>query len=322
MSAHESRRRDCDSVFYSPVLRFASSPVSRTLPSPPMPVPVRAALVFLAFVALTLVMTWPQALVLQTRAYEHFDVFFNLWRLRWIEHALASSPADLFNGNQFYPERGVLAYSDAILVQGLIAAPLKPVLVHNLILLGGMAGSGAAMFVLAHHFSRSVAASMLAGVVFAFAPYRIAHMMHMEMQWAVWMPLAFWALQRTLDTGFTRFGLLTGLFVFLQLLSCVYYTFFLALALIVVGGVQLLWTPGGRWMRTVAALALGAVCAGVLALPYAAQYRRASSHVGTRSLEEVARYSAWPISYVSMSESNYLYRNVRHGGEEKALFPG
>src|SRR5215213_8825179 len=76
------------------------------------------------FALVTALMTWPQVLVLKTHAVDHQDVYFNLWRLRWIAHAIATSPADLFNGNIFYPERGVLAFSDAMLVEGLLAAPL------------------------------------------------------------------------------------------------------------------------------------------------------------------------------------------------------
>jgi iron complex outermembrane receptor protein len=54
-------------------------------------------------------------------------------------------------------------------------------------------------------------AASLAGLIFAFAPYRFSHFMHMELQWAVWMPWAFWAMQRTLDTyGAERLELLRG----------------------------------------------------------------------------------------------------------------
>src|SRR6185436_2485341 len=67
------------------------------------------------FILLTVVMTWPMALHLVARSVDHFDIYFNLWRLQWIHHALTTSPTHLFDGNQFFPERGVLSYSDAIL---------------------------------------------------------------------------------------------------------------------------------------------------------------------------------------------------------------
>ena len=147
-------------------------------------------------------MTWPSVLHLATHSVEHQDIFFNLWRIEWVRHALLTSPGNLFNGNQFYPERGVLAYWDAMLVESIIALPLlsaglPPMLVHNLLLLGVIAASGVGMFVLARHLWSSTPAAIVAGLIFAFAPYRFSHFMHMELQWAVWMPWAFWALQRT-----------------------------------------------------------------------------------------------------------------------------
>jgi hypothetical protein len=204
----------------------------------------RPLAVTLFFMAATALMTWPQLRHLATHAPGHQDVFFNLWRLRWIAHALATSPASLFNGNQFYPEAGVLAYSDALLVEGFLAAPLlwlglPPMLVHNLALLGAIVASGLGMYTLARHFSGSTAGGLAAGLVFAFAPYRFDHYMHMELQWVMWSPWAFWALQRTLESGSWRFGAVTGLFVALQVASSVYYGVFLALLIAVVGGVQL-----------------------------------------------------------------------------------
>ena len=108
-----------------------------------------------------------------------------------------------------------------MLVEGVLAAPLlwagvPPVLVHNFMLLGAIVASGVGNFVLARHLTGSVGGALAAGVIFAFAPYRFEHYMHMELQWTVWSPWAFWALQRTLETASIRFGLLTGLFLALH----------------------------------------------------------------------------------------------------------
>src|SRR5258708_17168124 len=118
-------------------------------------------------------------------------------------------------------------------VEGTVAAPLvwagmPPILVHNLLLLGAIAVSGVSMFALARYLTGSRGAGVLAGIVFAFAPYRVEHVMHMELQWAMWMPLAFLALHRTFDTGKWKYGLGTGACVALQMLSSIYYGIFLA----------------------------------------------------------------------------------------------
>ena len=230
---------------------------------------LRRARVCALFVGLTAVMTWPSALHLATHSVDHQDIFFNLWRMEWVRHALLTSPRELFNGNQFYPERGVLAYSDAMMVESLIALPLlsaglPPMLVHNLLLLGVIAASGIGMFVLARYLWGNTPAAILAGLIFAFAPYRFSHFMHMELQWAVWMPWAFWAMQRTLDTGTLRYGLLTGLFMALQLMSSIYYGLFLAVILATIAAVQAI-AMRRRALPGVVALGAGAAVLAVTA---------------------------------------------------------
>lgn len=287
----------------------------------------RSVGVTLVFAALAAIMTWPQVLVLETHAPEHQDVFFNLWRLRWIAHALSTSPADLFNANIFYPERGVLAYSDAMIVEGLLAAPLlwvgaPPVLVHNLMLLGAIVASAVGIFVLARHLTGSTAASVAAGVIFAFAPYRFEHYMHLELQWTMWSPWAFWALQRTIETGSVRFGLLTGLCVALQVASSVYYGVFLAILIPVVGLVQLTALRGRQLTRTVRACVLGAALAATLSGIYSIPYSAAAGRVGTRSLHEIQTFSARPRDYRVATPTNVLYGARYPAVAERQLFPG
>src|SRR5947208_6420155 len=189
---------------------------------------------FALLVLLTLAGTWPQGLYLRSQVAAHHDPRFSMWRLAWIAHALRTDPRHLFDANIFYPETRTLAYSDATLLEGAIAAPMlwagvAPILVYNVLLLGGIAASGFGMFVVARYLTFSSGAALVSAVVFMLAPYRFEHYMHLELQWAMWMPLAFWAVHRAVDEESWKFGALAGVFVWLQTLSCVYYGFFLAL---------------------------------------------------------------------------------------------
>ena len=283
--------------------------------------------VTILFVLLTAIMTWPQVLVLKTHALDHQDVFFNMWRLRWIAHALSTSPAHLFNGNIFEPERGVLAYSDAMLVEGVLAAPLQwagmpPVLVHNLMLLGAIVASGVGIFVLARHLTGCVGGALAAGIIFSFAPYRFEHYMHMELQWTVWSPWALWALQRTIETGSTRFGLLAGLFLALQVTSSVYYGVFLFMLIAVVALLQLIPLRGRHLMRTARAVALGGIVAASVSVVYSLPYSAASARVGTRSTSEIKTFSARPRDYRVATPTNLLYGVSYAGAPERRLSPG
>ena len=284
-------------------------------------------LVTATFVLLAAFMTWPQALVLNSHAADHQDVFFNLWRIRWVAHALWASPADLFNANIFHPEPGVLAYSDAMLVQGLVAAPLlwasvPPVLVHNLLLLGAIVASAVGIFVLARHLTGSAAGGMIAGVIFAFAPYRFEHYMHMELQWTVWSPWAFWALQRTIETGSWRFGLLMGVFLALQVTSCIYYGVFILILLPIVAVLQVITLPRRALLRASRALLLGGALAVSISWIYSLPYSAAADRVGTRSVHEVDTYSARPSDYRVATPTNLLYGSDDAGRAERRLFTG
>lgn len=279
------------------------------------------------FILLTGAMTWPQARHIATHASDHQDVYFNMWRFGWVAHAL-SSPGRVFDGNMFYPERRVLTFSDALIVEALAAAPmlwagLPPVLVHNLVLLGGMVLSGAGMFMLARHHTGSTAAALAAGIIFAFAPYRFEHYMHMELQWPVWVPWAFWALDRTVLTGKWRYGLLTGAFIALQFMSSIYYGIFLAALLGTTAMLRLVASDTGR-TRAAVSLAVGAVLGAALCLPYAQPFLETREEMGGRSEGEVGTYSARARDYLVPTTENYLYGESapRRGRSERRLFPG
>ena len=181
----------------------------------------------LMLTALTVIITWPQALHLSTRVPGHDDPLFSIWRLAWVAHALAHDPGHLFDANIFYPHVHTLAYSDAMLFEGVVAAPFllagaNPVLVYNLMFFAAIISSGAGMFVLVRYLTGDIRAALVSAAIFTLAPYRIEHFIHLELQRTVWMPLTLWALHRTMEEGTLELGALTGLFLWLQIISCVY----------------------------------------------------------------------------------------------------
>ena len=97
--------------------------------------------------------------------------------------------------------------------------------------------------------------------MFTLAPYRIEHFIHLELQWTVWMPLALWALHRTFDEGTLEFGALTGLFLWLQVVSCVYYGAFLGV-IVAALAVLLMVSRPAQARRAILPLCLGAVAGG------------------------------------------------------------
>lgn len=290
----------------------------------------------LLFAALTSVAFWPLPAQWLTHAHGHHDTLFNMWRLSWIAEALTTQPARLFDPPIFHPATRVLAFSDAVLLQGLVATPWlaagAPILpVSNVIFLLGPWMSALGMYLLVRHLLRATSPAgpspfwpaVMAGAIFGMLPYRIEHVMHLELQWSQWMPLACWALLRTVRHGRVGDGILTAVFVLAQFLSCIYYAVFLGLTLAVTAPLLLLARERATVMAIGRALLVGAlVCAAPL-LAYSAPYRANQQTFGGRGASEIDTWSATPGSFISAPPSNRVYGGTwRYGGPEGRLWPG
>jgi hypothetical protein len=224
------------------------------------------ASMLLVFTALTAVMTYPQVLHLRDGVHDDGDPLLNTWTLAWVAHQLPLAPARLFDANIFYPERKTLAFTETLLLPGMLAAPLHwlgvaPLLVHNLVLLSGFAVSGAGTALLVRALTGNTVAAVLAGIVFAFLPYRIDHMPHLQLQQTQCLPLALWAFHRLLERGRVSDGVWFGLFMAGQVLSCTYYGLFLVPYLGVVCGTMLIAERTMPKRRLIALAARRSCCA-------------------------------------------------------------
>jgi hypothetical protein len=286
---------------------------------------LKAALIF---TALTVGLTWPQALR-PASVPDHMDSYFNMWRLAWIAHQLPLDPRHLFDANIFHPLPLTLAFSDAILLQGLLAAPwiwagVPVVFVSTALALGSFVACGMGVFLLTRDLTADAPAAVVAGLVFAFAPFRFDHYAHLELLWAQWMPLTLWMLHRVWRHGRLADGLWSGACFALQGLSCIYYTVFFAAAL---GGMMpLLWldaTPAQR-RRAVRPLVAGLLLAGAVLVAYMAPYRSARALVGERDDGSVKLFSAGPAHYAAPMPTSVIYgaSTAALGRHEKRLFPG
>jgi hypothetical protein len=291
---------------------------------------VYTAAVVLFYAVLTAIMTYPQVRQMgDAVAVNEGDALFSTWRLAWVAHQLPRDPWHLFDANIFYPEPRTLAFSDSMLVPGLMAAPLlwlgvHQILAYNVLFLTAFVLSGAAMFLLVRSLTRHVGAALAAGLIFAFLPYRFMHYAHLELQMAHWMPLCLWALHRTIKRGRLIDGLLTGLFLALQALSSLYYGIFLFTFLVPVTAAMLLAEGRQDALRSLRMLAAGGVLASLLVIPVALPYLDARRSVGERPVHEVEFYSATPRNYLAAHPQNVLFgRLTSHwGGQERELYMG
>jgi hypothetical protein len=150
------------------------------------------------------------------------------------------------------------------------------------------------------------------------------HYAHLELQMAQWMPLCLWAINRTIQYGRQRDGLMAGLFLALQTLSSWYYGIFLATYLVPVYGALLIAAGRERFRRALRPLVLGAILSAIIVAPFAGPYLDARRAVGERPDSEIAFYSATPLNYLAAHPRNALFGplTAHWGAQERELFQG
>jgi hypothetical protein len=296
-------------------------------PSRPAPAWRRHVLPGLAVAVAALALLWPLLAPGHPVLPDIDDAFFNIWRLAWIAHQLVRDPIHLFDANVFHPSPNTLAYSDALLLVGLIGAPfiwlgIPAAVVHNGLLAAAFVTSGWAMYALALRLTGDRVAAAIAGAIVAVAPYRFAHIAHLELQWLVWMPLALLALHRLIERPGLGAGLALGACLAGQLLCSIYYGVFLCL-MTGVAWIALVVVHGPR-SRLLASTAVAAIPLILVAVPYLRPYAASREAHGPRAASEVAEFSAVPSDYLRAPVFDAIRGREDTGParEERTLYPG
>jgi hypothetical protein len=202
----------------------------------------------IVYIALTLVLTYP--LIFQLGSVLPHDVgdpALNTWILWWNAHSVPFTQS-WWNAPAFYPVRGTLAFSENLLGLSVLASPLQwigvsPTAAYNIVFLLTFPLCGVAMYLLAHELTHRSDAAFVAGLLYAFAPYRIAQLPHIQVLAAYGMPMALFALHRFIGDGRRKWLLLFGVSWLLQAISNGYYLLFFTLIL----ALWVLWfTPPWR----------------------------------------------------------------------------
>ena len=290
-----------------------------------------------AYAALTVVMTWPIARGLTHDVPADLgDSLLNMWIMAWVADGAvamargAMSFGDLWNGNIFHPSALALTFSEHLVPQALQGAPAylatgNIVLAYNLVFLATFALSGLGMFLFVRELTGSAKAAFVAGLFYAFAPYRLGQFPHIQTLSSQWMPFALYGMRRYFDTG-SRRALAGGTVAFIvQGLSTGYYLFFFAPVLLG----YVLWEVTARArlhdVRTWFALAVSGMASLVGTLPFLLPYARAKATQGlTRPYGEVLSFSADLFAYVNAPPQLYWWGPIlnRYPQPEGDLFMG
>jgi hypothetical protein len=288
---------------------------------------VEAALVVAAFVGLTLVVTFPLVLRLPSHLpHDLGDPVLNAWILAWGAVRMRAGFTGIWDAPALFPYPHALAYSENLFGIAVFTAPIQwltanPVLCYNLAFIGSFVLAGCGMYVLARSLTGRRDAAFVAGLIYAFTPYRTAQIAHLQMLMSGWIPLSLWALHRYIATR--RWALLwaSAACVLLQSLSNGYFIYFGALPLAIVGVAEI-WRTRPPAVRTF--IHVSAVVAALLAAlaPVAVAYYSVRHGQGLRRTGEIALYSADLSDYFHGHQGIWLWRRFGTASGEHELFPG
>jgi hypothetical protein len=287
----------------------------------------RALALLAIFSVLAAAHTWP---LVTSPAHlsrnDNGDTMLNEWAIAWIAHQLPRDPVHLFDANIFHPERHTLAYSEPLILQGVLAAPLiwlgaSPVLAYNILLLGGLALTGWTMAMVVARWTGDDFAGAVAGMVFAFNAHTLTRLPHLQAQHVEFLPLALLSLDQFLRNPRWSSAFWLAVWFVLQSMTSLY--------LLVMTGIMLLAAALARpeaWLgapfRVLAPKLLVAGAAAALALaPMLIPYWQLHAGGFERSLDEVAYFSAQARDYWTTPSRLHAWLGTSARGIT-SLFPG
>jgi len=315
--------------------------------------------VILAAIALAVVTSWPLVLHLPSRiAPDLGDPVRTAWEIAWVGHAMLHDPLHLFDSNAFYPHPLSLAFSDSLLGYGPAAffgsGTVAALVRYNLLFLWAWSLCFVGAYLLARELGLGRLGGAVAGLAFAYAPYRVTEAGHLHVISSGGLPMALFLLLRGYRRSSRKLVLAGWLVSAWQVslgftLGLQYCYLLLVLALLVL----VYWwrgrlTPGAAWgstsprgqrsgrgplvpRRLLAVTAIGIAVLGVVTVYQSRPYLKVAAEYPTakRTIGEVETYSAGPAALLAASSENRVWGSVTapmrakvNSKNESVFFPG
>jgi len=265
-------------------------------------------------------MTWPLAMRMGSQVVGQIgDNIYFVWLIEWFRQALFEIHTNpLFVPHLNFPEGWNIASTDVtpvMVLLGLPAAQLAgPAFGYNFSLLLSFVLSGLFMYLWVHHLTGSRGAGLVAGAVYAFLPFRMAHFLagHLNLSGTQWFPLFFWGLTGLLWERRLAWKpvLLAAVSLGLIGLSAPYYLYMT----LIIGGIYTLGyfvlTEGKKIFHSPALKNLGlfSLCTAPLVLLSVMPYFSIGQQGGLadRTVEYASLYSATFLDYALPSPDHFL----------------
>ncbi|MGD0876807.1 MAG: hypothetical protein ABSA01_01515 [Anaerolineales bacterium] len=267
-------------------------------------------------------MTYPMIMKMRTEAIGAGggDGTYFIWLVAWYQKALFQLKISPFFAPYLnYPQGWNLASTDITPAMVALALPgsllVSPTFGYNFAMLLSFILSGWGMYLWVKHLTGDSLAGLVAGTVFAFLPFRMAHFVvgHLSLAGTQWFPFYFWGLFDLLKQE--KFSwkpvLMAGISAGLIGMTSPYYVYMtilisgvFLLGFIIFKGYQRL-KYAVFWKSLLAFGLLAAVLVGLSMLPYLSL--NSENGLVSRSVDYLNRYSASPTDYVIPSIKQFLW---------------
>ena len=268
--------------------------------------------------------------MLGTSLFPH-DAILNAGILEWVRRALPSPSLHAFEWTAGFPLHNTLANTESLFGWQPEYALLRwagstVTFAYNGLVLTSFFLSAAGARLLAGRFGADEEGAFLSGFIFAFTPFHLSHIIHLQTLSVCWVPFAIYFLDRFLADGkIIDVGCLAGSVV-LCVLSGLYIGFFLAIALPLYAGASL---AAGRFpLHRGRLVALAAAALGTIALLWPVlnhYFAYARSHGYSHPVAVLTRFSVELLALVKVPAWQALWYESDYAGvsaHESSAFPG
>ena len=278
-------------------------------------------LAFVYFVIFTAVMTYPLVFKMQSViGGSGGDGTYFVWLVRWYQKAifeLKISP--FFNPYMNYPQGWHLATTDVTPAMVALAFPgsllFGPTWGYSLAMLMSFVLSGWGMYLWIRDLTKNHLAGLVAGTIYAYVPYHMAHYIigHLSLAGIQWFPFYFWGLYDLLkqekyswksvlmaSIALCLIGLTSPYYVYMTILITAVFV----LGFFIFGGYRRL-KETVFWKSLLIFGSIAIVLVGLAMLPYVSL--DAQNGLAARPVEYVSEYSASPTDYVIPSIKQFLW---------------
>ncbi|PIE51230.1 hypothetical protein CSA37_12835 [Candidatus Fermentibacteria bacterium] len=233
------------------------------------------------FIIAALFALWPLGTSSEPR--DHADTLFNTWLVSWNNHAILHLENPLkqpaFAGFEDGQGR-----NDLLLTQSMVALPLhlsgmKPILIHNILMVFFLALAGYAAALLAVQCGAKTAGAVFTGTAVALLPWFQSHIWHLQLFSGGLGLMALFFAMRT-SQGKSK-GWQTAFFILLQCLASLYMWFFMNMALLLF----LPFTEKKGFLKTAAWTAAG----NLICLPFL--------------LRHFSNAASWPVDTITSTDA-------------------